>query len=47
MEYFNLQTPTNIPIELSYYIASYIKKVNDGGMIDSASLTQMNNGAIH
>ncbi|XP_021951188.1 UPF0187 protein alr2987 [Folsomia candida] len=34
---------TNIPIELSYYIASYIKSVKDRDIIDPSSLTLMNN----
>jgi len=37
-------TPTNIPIELSYYIASYIKSVNK--KVDGSTLSVMNNGEL-
>ncbi|KAF9190143.1 hypothetical protein BGZ50_000356 [Haplosporangium sp. Z 11] len=38
---FDFLTPTNIPIELSYYIGSYIKKVGDKGQIDAATYSMM------
>ncbi|OXA37642.1 UPF0187 protein sll1024 isoform X2 [Folsomia candida] len=40
---YDVVTPTNIPIELSYYIASYIKSVKDRDLIDPSTLTVMNN----
>ncbi|KAF9434013.1 hypothetical protein BGZ76_008691 [Entomortierella beljakovae] len=43
---FDFLTPTNIPIELSYYISSYIKSCSNKGKIDPASLTVMNNALV-
>lgn len=40
----DLETPSNIPIELSYYIASYLSSVNSRGLIDTPILTPMQNG---
>jgi len=39
-------TPTNIPIELSYYIASYIMSVRDKGQCDEATYTLMQTGEV-
>jgi len=37
-------TPTNIPIELSYYIATYLSSVNARGLIESPVLSTMHSG---
>lgn len=39
------ETPTNIPMELSYLLASYIKTSNARGLIDPSLLAPLNNGA--
>ncbi|KAG0263982.1 hypothetical protein BG011_007703 [Mortierella polycephala] len=38
---FDFLTPTNIPIELSFYIGSYIKSIGDKGHVDAATLSMM------
>ncbi|KAF9085015.1 hypothetical protein BGX27_003641, partial [Mortierella sp. AM989] len=43
---FDFLTPTNIPIELSYYIGSYIKSCSNKGQLDPATLTMMNNALV-
>ncbi|KAF9914399.1 hypothetical protein BX616_008401 [Lobosporangium transversale] len=43
---FDLLTPTNIPVELSYYIGSYIKSCSNKGKIDASSVTVMNNALV-
>ncbi|KAG0360964.1 Bestrophin, RFP-TM, chloride channel-domain-containing protein [Gamsiella multidivaricata] len=43
---FDFLTPTNIPIELSYYIGSYIKSCSNKGKVDPATLTLMNNALV-
>ncbi|KAF9347750.1 hypothetical protein BGX34_002914 [Mortierella sp. NVP85] len=43
---FDFLTPTNIPIELSYYIGSYIKSCSNKGKVDAATLTMMNNALV-
>ncbi|KAG0368924.1 Bestrophin, RFP-TM, chloride channel-domain-containing protein [Gamsiella multidivaricata] len=43
---FDFLTPTNIPIELSYYIGSYIKSCSNKGRVDAATLTMMNNALV-
>jgi putative membrane protein len=37
-------TPTNIPIELSYYIATYLNSINSRGLVESAVLSTMHSG---
>jgi len=36
-------TPTNIPLELSYYLASYIYSVRGRALADSFTISEMNN----
>ncbi|KAF9975019.1 hypothetical protein BGZ65_008465 [Modicella reniformis] len=43
---FDFLTPTNIPVELSYYIGSYIKSCSNKGRVDAATLTMMNNALV-
>lgn len=43
---FDFLTPTNIPIELSYYIGSYIKSCSNKQKVDAATLTMMNNALV-
>ncbi|KAG0283425.1 hypothetical protein BGZ96_012211 [Linnemannia gamsii] len=43
---FDFLTPTNIPVELSYYIGSYIKSCSNKGKVDPATLTMMNNALV-
>ncbi|KAK3840673.1 MAG: Bestrophin, RFP-TM, chloride channel-domain-containing protein [Linnemannia elongata] len=43
---FDFLTPTNIPVELSYYIGSYIKTCSNKGKVDPATLTMMNNALV-
>lgn len=43
---FDYLTPTNIPVELSYYIGSYIKSCSNKGKVDAATLTLMNNSLV-
>ncbi|KAI1320033.1 hypothetical protein EDD11_002365 [Mortierella claussenii] len=43
---YDFLTPTNIPVELSYYIASYIKSCSNKGRVDAATLTMMNNAMV-
>ncbi|KAF8934942.1 Bestrophin, RFP-TM, chloride channel-domain-containing protein [Dissophora ornata] len=43
---FDFLTPTNIPVELSYYIGSYIKSCSNKGKLDPATLTMMNNALV-
>ncbi|KAG0314201.1 hypothetical protein BG000_005634 [Podila horticola] len=43
---FDFLTPTNIPIELSFYIGSYIKACSNKGKVDPATLTMMNNALV-
>ncbi|KAG0314808.1 hypothetical protein BGZ99_007846 [Dissophora globulifera] len=43
---FDFLTPTNIPVELSYYIASYIKTSSTKGRLDAASTTMLNNALV-
>ncbi|KAG0074112.1 hypothetical protein BGZ90_011015 [Linnemannia elongata] len=43
---FDFLTPTNIPVELSYYIGSYIKACSNKGKVDPATLTMMNNALV-
>ncbi|KAF9425184.1 hypothetical protein BGZ76_003387, partial [Entomortierella beljakovae] len=43
---FDFLTPTNIPIELSYYISSYIKSCSNKQRVDAATLTVMNNALV-
>jgi putative membrane protein len=40
----DLETPSNIPIELSYYVAAYLSSVNSRGLIDVPLVTPMQNG---
>ncbi|KAG0075150.1 hypothetical protein BGZ90_010167, partial [Linnemannia elongata] len=43
---FDFLTPTNIPVELSYYIGSYIKSCSAKQKVDAATLTMMNNALV-
>ncbi|KAF9108771.1 hypothetical protein BGX29_007061 [Mortierella sp. GBA35] len=43
---FDFLTPTNIPVELSYYIGSYIKACSAKQKVDPATLTMMNNALV-
>ncbi|KAF9930022.1 hypothetical protein FBU30_000935 [Linnemannia zychae] len=43
---FDFLTPTNIPIELSFYIGSYIKSCSAKQKVDAATLTLMNNSLV-
>ncbi|KAF9305914.1 hypothetical protein BGZ74_008372 [Mortierella antarctica] len=43
---FDFLTPTNIPVELSYYIGSYIKSCTNKNKVDPASLNMMNNAVV-
>ncbi|KAF8940301.1 Bestrophin, RFP-TM, chloride channel-domain-containing protein [Dissophora ornata] len=43
---FDCLTPTNIPIELSFYIGSYIKACSTKGKLDPPTLTMMNNAMV-
>ncbi|KAF9909369.1 hypothetical protein EC991_008754 [Linnemannia zychae] len=43
---FDFLTPTNIPIELSYYIGSYIKSCSAKQKVDASTLTVMNNSLV-
>ncbi|KAG0289343.1 hypothetical protein BGZ96_007094 [Linnemannia gamsii] len=43
---FDFLTPTNIPVELSYYIGSYIKSCSAKQMVDPGTLTVMNNALV-
>ncbi|GJJ68333.1 ion channel-forming bestrophin family protein [Entomortierella parvispora] len=43
---FDYLTPTNIPVELSYYIGSYIKSCGAKGKVDASTLTLMNNNLV-
>ncbi|KAF9920867.1 hypothetical protein FBU30_009189 [Linnemannia zychae] len=43
---YDFLTPTNIPVELSYYIGSYIKACSNKGKVDPATLTMMNNALV-
>ncbi|KAG0222032.1 Bestrophin, RFP-TM, chloride channel-domain-containing protein [Mortierella sp. GBAus27b] len=43
---YDFLTPTNIPVELSFYIGSYIKSCNNKGRVDAATLTVMNNALV-
>ncbi|KAF9099090.1 hypothetical protein BGX23_004061 [Mortierella sp. AD031] len=43
---FDFLTPTNIPVELSYYIGSYIKACSAKQKVDPATLTMMNNALL-
>ncbi|KAI9234054.1 MAG: Bestrophin, RFP-TM, chloride channel-domain-containing protein [Podila humilis] len=43
---FDFLTPTNIPVELSFYIGSYIKSCSNKGQVDPATLTMMNNALV-
>ncbi|CAL8113926.1 unnamed protein product [Orchesella dallaii] len=40
---YDKAAPTNIPIELSYYIASYINRVNQRKLVDGSTVAVMNN----
>ncbi|KAK3809489.1 MAG: Bestrophin, RFP-TM, chloride channel-domain-containing protein [Benniella sp.] len=43
---YDFHTPTNIPVELSYYIASYIKSCSNKARVDASTLTVMNNALV-
>ncbi|KAF8930897.1 hypothetical protein CPC16_011432 [Podila verticillata] len=43
---FDFLTPTNIPVELSYYLGSYIKSCSNKNKVDAATLTMMNNQVV-
>ncbi|KAG0207327.1 hypothetical protein BGX28_001377 [Mortierella sp. GBA30] len=43
---FDFLTPTNIPVELTYYIGSYIKSCSNKQKVDAATLTMMNNALV-
>ncbi|KAG0333009.1 hypothetical protein BG004_001014, partial [Podila humilis] len=43
---FDFLTPTNIPVELSYYISSYIKSCSNKTLVDASTLTVMNNALV-
>lgn len=43
---YDFLTPTNIPVELSYYIGSYIKSCSNKSRVDAATLTMMNNALV-
>ncbi|KAF9422032.1 hypothetical protein BGZ94_008691 [Podila epigama] len=43
---FDFLTPTNIPVELSYYISSYIKSCSAKQKVDASTLTVMNNALV-
>ncbi|KAG0298288.1 hypothetical protein BGZ97_004126 [Linnemannia gamsii] len=43
---FDFLTPTNIPVELSYYIGSYIKSCSTKQKVDPGTLTVMNNSLV-
>ncbi|KAG0280813.1 hypothetical protein BGZ95_008605 [Linnemannia exigua] len=43
---FDFLTPTNIPVELSYYIGSYIKSCSAKQKVDASTLTVMNNSLV-
>ncbi|KAF9113969.1 hypothetical protein BGX27_000432 [Mortierella sp. AM989] len=43
---FDFLTPTNIPMELSYYIGSYIKNCSNRNKADPATMTLLNNGLV-
>ncbi|KAF9909533.1 hypothetical protein BX616_011130 [Lobosporangium transversale] len=43
---FDFLTPTNIPVELSFYIGSYIKSCTKKELVDSATLSVMNNALV-
>lgn len=43
---FDFLTPTNIPVELTYYIGSYIKACSNKQKVDAATLTMMNNALV-
>ncbi|KAF9206606.1 hypothetical protein BGZ49_002171 [Haplosporangium sp. Z 27] len=43
---FDFLSPTNIPLELSYYIGSYIKNCQRKDKVDPATLTMMNNALV-
>ncbi|KAG0005826.1 hypothetical protein BGZ80_009411 [Entomortierella chlamydospora] len=43
---FDYRTPTNIPIELSFYIGSYIRSCAIKGKPDAGTLTIMNNALV-
>ncbi|KAG0034909.1 hypothetical protein BGZ81_002316 [Podila clonocystis] len=43
---FDFLTPTNIPVELSFYIGSYIKACSNKQKVDPATLTMMNNALV-
>jgi hypothetical protein len=39
-------TPTNIPIEISYYIECYLKKVEEQGLAGPNTLRAMGEGIL-
>ncbi|KAF9962386.1 hypothetical protein BGZ72_006207 [Mortierella alpina] len=43
---FDFLTPTNIPVELTFYIGSYIKSCSNKQKVDAATLTVMNNAVV-
>ncbi|KAF9142422.1 hypothetical protein BG015_000900 [Linnemannia schmuckeri] len=43
---YDFLTPTNIPVELSYYIGSYIKSCSTKQKVDPSTLTVMNNALV-
>ncbi|KAF9576612.1 hypothetical protein EC968_006959 [Mortierella alpina] len=43
---FDFLTPTNIPVELTYYIGSYIKSCSNKQTVDAGTLTVMNNAVV-
>jgi putative membrane protein len=43
---FDFLTPTNIPVELSFYIGSYIKACSTKQKVDPSTLTVMNNAVV-
>ncbi|KAF9548059.1 hypothetical protein EC957_007342 [Mortierella hygrophila] len=43
---FDFLTPTNIPVELSYYIGSYIKSCSAKQKVDASTMTVMNNSLV-
>lgn len=42
---YEIPTPTNIPIELSYYIATYLRSVNTRGAVEPPLLANLYMGA--
>ncbi|KAF9574798.1 hypothetical protein BGW38_008283, partial [Lunasporangiospora selenospora] len=43
---YDFLTPTNIPIELSYYIGSYIKSCSNKELVDASTLSVMNTALV-